>query len=223
MKNSKEYGNKVRKLYNSLKLKYGKVDKIDYADPIDALIYAIVGSKNTEKSARSMIRKLNSHFVDWNDLRVSRTDEIVEIFGGDNKENRTVASNLMTVLGWVFNKYDMVSLDSLREIGKRPARAVLEKMDAVSPFVVDYVILTALQGHCIPLTDKMIEYLRGNELVHPEADRRDIEGFLTRHITASNGYWFYALLRHESESGRGGKKKATASKKAKKTKKKTKK
>jgi len=170
-----------------------------------------------------MVRKLNSHFVDWNDLRVSRTDEIVEILGGDNKDNRTIASNLLTVLGWVFNKYDMVSLDSLREIGKRPARAILEKIDAVSPFVVDYVMLTALQGHSIPLTEKMVEYLRDNELVHPEADRRDIEGFLTRQITASNGYLFYALLRQESESGRGGKKKTTADKKAKKTKKKSKK
>jgi ribosomal protein S13 len=51
----------------------------------------------------------------------------------------------------------------------------------------------------------MIGYLKGNKLVDPEADEQEIEGFLTRQISAKNAYEFYALLRHESELAVRGK------------------
>ena len=75
-----------------------------------------------------------------------------------------------------------------------------EKIDGVSRFAVDFCCLTSLQGHAIPLTKKMIEYLRSNQLVHPDADEQQIEGFLARQIPAANAYEFYALLRRQSES-----------------------
>jgi hypothetical protein len=46
----------------------------------------------------------------------------------------------------------------------------------------------------------MTEYLKGNELVDPEADEQEIEGFLAKQIPAKNGYEFYSLLRQESEA-----------------------
>jgi len=67
-------------------------------------------------------------------------------------------------------------------------------------------MLTAIDAHAIPLTAMMVKYLRDNELVHPEADEQDIEGFLTRLIPASSGYDFYFLLRQESEESLTGKK-----------------
>jgi hypothetical protein len=45
----------------------------------------------------------------------------------------------------------------------------------------------------------MLEYLRKSELVHPEADEQEIEGFLAKQIAAKDGYEFYWLLRRESE------------------------
>ena len=120
-------------------------------------------------------------------------------------------------------------LEALKKIGKRQAKKILGQMEGVSNFAVNYCMLTSLGGHAIPLTARMTEYLRSNELVHPEADEQEIEGFLARQITAANGYEFYALLRGHSESdGRKSKKKArtksvpkTTKKKASQTRKKT--
>jgi hypothetical protein len=74
----------------------------------------------------------------------------------------------------------------------------------------------------------MLDYLKGNELVHPDLDAEEVGGFLIRLIAAKDGFEFYALLRRESESGRLAKKKAVTRKKStvkpkKKTAKKTKK
>ncbi|MFA7485283.1 MAG: hypothetical protein WCZ89_04600, partial [Phycisphaerae bacterium] len=64
----------------------------------------------------------------------------------------------------------------------------------------DYCMLTALDGHAVPLTENMTAFFKENELVDAESDAADIEGFLTRQISAKNAYEFYSLLRRQSES-----------------------
>jgi len=222
MKDSKEYSKKVLKLYRSLKHKYPKVQKATYDEPVDALVYAIISAELSEAATQSAIKRFADYFVDWNDLRVSRTEEIIEILGADTSVTRDITSALISALRSVFEKYNRVSLEALKKNSKRPAKQALQKIDGATPFVVNYCMLTFLQGHAIPLTEKMIEYLRSNELVHPEADEQEIEGFLARQISAENAYEFYALLRRKSEARRARRKKKTVGKTKAKAKKKTK-
>lgn len=211
MKNGKEYSKKVQKLYRSLKRKYPGVQKAIYDEPVDALVYAIISAELSEPAAQSAIKRLADYFADWNDLRISRTEEIAEAIGPEASAARDIASALTTALRAIFSKYNMVSLKALYKMSKRPAKGFLEKIDGTNRFVVDYCMLTSLHGHAIPLTKKMIEYLRSNELVHAGADEREIEGFLARQISAENAYEFYSLLRRQSEARKAGKKKKSCS------------
>ena len=217
MKNSSEYSKKLRRLYNSLKRKYPKIQPVTHDDLVEALIYSIVSENLTARAAQTAMKRLAENFVDFNDLRVSRSEEIIETLGEDTPETKQIASSLTRALAAVFNRYNTLSLEALKNIGKRPAKQALGQMDGTSRFVVNYCVLTALHGHAIPLTSGMLEYLRDNELVHPDADEQEIEGFLTRQIPARNGYEFYRLLRAQSEL-RKGRKKTTRKKKTKKTK-----
>jgi endonuclease III len=211
MKNGKEYSKKVQKLYRSLKRKYPVVQKAIYDEPVDALVYGIISAELSEAAAQSAIKRLADYFADWNDLRISRAEEITEAIGPEASAARDIASALTTALRAIFSKYNMVSLKALYKMSKRPAKGVLEKIDGTNRFVVDYCMLTSLQGHAIPLTKKMIEYLRSNELVHAGADEREIGGFLARQISAENAYEFYSLLRRQSEARKAGKKKKVCS------------
>ena len=199
MKNSREYAQKVQKLYRSLKRECPKVQNVTYDEPTDAIVYATLSENMSEAATQAAIKKFTDYFVDLNDLRISRVEEIVELLGEDTSVTRQIASTLTRTLIAIFDEYHTVSLKALRKVGKRPAKQVLQRLDGISHFVVNYCMLTAMQGHAIPLTKQVIEYLRSNELVDPEADEQQIEGFLTRQISAKNAYEFYALLRHESE------------------------
>ena len=209
MKNSKEYSRKVQKLYRSLKRKYPKPQDVEYDEPVEALVYAVVSENITESEAQSAMKRFADYFVDLNDLRVSRAEEVVEVLRADTPVTRNIALTLTRALRAVFDKYNTVSLKAMKRIGKRPAKQSLEKMNGVSPFVVNYCMVTSLQGHAIPLTKKMIDYLRSEELVHPGADEQEIDGFLARQISAQNAYEFYALLRRASESYKRRRKKRT--------------
>ena len=214
MKNSREYSQKVHKLYRSLKRKYPKAKKVIYDEPVDALVYAVISEKMSETATQSTIKKFADYFIDWNDLRVSRTEEIVEILGGDTAVTRDMALALTSALGAVFDRYNTVSLKVLGKMGKRPARQTLEKMNDLSRFVVSYCMLTSLHGHAIPLTKKMIDYLKSEQLIYPDTDEQQIEGFLARQISAENAYEFYALLRRQSEARRAKTKKIKTKKKS---------
>ena len=220
MKNSKDYSKKIQQLYRSLSRKYPKVQKVNHEIVIDAIIYAVISADMSEKQTDSVIRKFTDYFVDWNDLRVSRAEEIIEVLGKDTSATMNMALTITMILSSIFNDYHKISLESLKKIGKRPAKQALEKIDGISRYMVDYCLLTALGGHAIPLTDRMIRYLRNNELVNPDADDQQIGGFLAKQISAKNGYEFYALLRHESESVKD--KKKTKAKTTRKKKRKTK-
>jgi len=213
MKNSKEYAQEIRKLYRALKRKYPKPVQPTYEDPIEAVVYAILSAELTKSETETALKKFSDYFIDLNDLRVSRAEEIVDLFGNDSPTTRDIAMSLTRALGSVYNKYHTVSLRSLTKIGKKPARQILEKFNGITEYVIDYCMLTALQGHAIPLTRRMTQYLTGNNFVDPEADEQQIKGFLTRQISARNAYEFYALLKKAGESPAATRKKKVSRKK----------
>lgn len=219
MKDSKIYAGNVQKYFRSAKRKQGKVSKVRYENILESVVYGALLEHLSESEVASAMRKFDNHFVDFNDLRVSRPEEIIEMIGKDTDQSRKAASALIQVLRSIFRRYNSLDLAFLKKAGKRQARVNLEKIEPMTAFCVDYCMLTALSGHSIPLTEKMIKYLRENKLVYKTADYADIEGFLTRQIPAAKGYDFYALLRKDSE--RASKKTTKKKKKTKKVSKKT--
>lgn len=213
MKNSKEYSKKIQSLYRSLKHKYPKVQETNYDTVIDSIVYAIISEKMSDKATESAIKKFPEYFVDLNDLRVSRTEEITEVLGENTSETREIASRINKILQAVYNDNHKVDLEALKKQGKRPARQILEKIDGITRFITDYCMLTSLHGHAIPLAENMIDYLKNNDLVDPDADEQQISGFLTKQISAKNGYEFYAFLRRESETAKSRKKAKARAKK----------
>jgi len=152
MKDSQDYSKKVQKLYRSLKKKYGKVEKVTYEDPADAVVYGILSERMSEKPATAAFKRFADYFVSLNDLRVSRAEEIVEMIGEDTPATSETASTITKALRCIFNEHHEASLDAIKKIGKRPARSALEAIDGVSKFATDYCMVTALDGHAIPLT-----------------------------------------------------------------------
>lgn len=221
MKDSKEYSHKLQKLYRTLKQQFARPEKVQYEEPVDAIVYAVVSENMTETQAQAAMKRFLEHFVDSNDLRVAPVEEVIDMLGESSPAMRNTALSLASILGTIFEKNNTVTLEGLKKMGKRPAKLVLEKIPGMTAFVVDYCMLTSLQGHAIPLTKTMIEYLKANRCVHPEADRQTIEGYLTRQIAAKDAYEFYVMLRQESETRKlekAGRKSETKKKTAEKTK-----
>jgi endonuclease III len=200
MKNSKQHAQRLQRLYRELKRAHPEVERTTYEDPVEALISGIISERMSESAAQRAFREITKAFVDWNDLRVSRVEEIAEALGRNTISSRATALALTAALRGIFDEYHKISLQTLKKLGKRPARQDLEKIDGVSRFVINYCLLTSLEAHAIPLTEQMADYLKRNGIIDANADEEDTEGFLTRCVAAKDAYEFYVLLRRESES-----------------------
>jgi len=207
MKNSKQHAQRLQRLYRELKRAHPEVERTTYEDPVEALISGIISERMSESAAQRAFREITKAFVDWNDLRVSRVEEIAEALGRNTVSSRATALALTAALRGIFDEYHKISLQTLKKLGKRPARQDLEKIDGVSRFVINYCLLTSLEAHAIPLTEQMADYLKRNGIIDANADEEDTEGFLTRCVAAKDAYEFYVLLRRESESPKVIKKK----------------
>jgi endonuclease III len=206
MKNSKEHAQRLQRLYRELKRAHPQVARTSYEDPVEALICGIISEKMSESAAQRAFREITRSFVDWNDLRVSRVEEIAEVLGRNTTTGRAAALALTAALRRIFDEHHKISLAALKKLGKKPARQDLEKIDGVSRFVINYCLLTSLGAHAIPVTEQMADYLKRNGIIDANADAQDLEGFLTRCVAAKDAYEFYALLRRESESPKVSKK-----------------
>lgn len=200
MKNSKEYGVKIDKFIRAAKAG-PKTKPMEFDDPIEALLFGLIAEHTTEKQAKKAFKSIQSYFVDYNDLRVCRPEEIQDLLEDPSEKGEQIATNLTRTLSKIFDKYDMLSLKILGENGKRQAHKDLEELEVATRFAIDFCFLTAFEGHAIPLTEAMITFLRNQEMVDMEATYQEIENFLLRHIPASSGWDFYEILRSASENG----------------------
>ena len=199
MKETKNIVGKIQQFLRLLKRKYPKPECPVYEEPVDALLFAVISEQSTEQQANIALKRINEHFIDLNDIRVSRLEEIIEVAGPDTAVTIQAAANLTTELKAIFEKYNMVTLTDMKKLGKKPIREMVSQIPAISPFVVDYCMLTAFGAHAIPLTSKMLDYLRAEKIAEPGADPQQISQMLARHIPAKEAYAFYALLRREAE------------------------
>lgn len=201
MKDSKDYSPKVTKLFRSLKRTHEVPEMPVYTDPMQAIIDGLVIEAMPLAEAARALKRMAKHFVDLNDLRVSRSEEILEVLRDTSPAAEKSAAAMTRVLNTIFDKFDKVALDNLTHEGKRHAKKELEELAGMTPFSISYCFLTALGGHAIPLNDRMLAYLRAHELVHPDADEHEIAGFLERQIAAKDAFAFYAVLKAEAEAG----------------------
>jgi len=201
MKNSKDYGLKLKKAFQRWVRQAADSKPVVYEDPIEALIIGLISQVYPESEARKIYKRIQNHFVDFNDLRVARSEEILDVMGDHSPQAQETAQVLTRILNQIFDRYDTLTLTSLKGQGKRQGRKAIETLDGISRFAVDYCFLTSLDGHAIPLTETMKNFLRQEELVHPEASDEEIYGFLERQIPAAKDWLFYSLLRTAAEGG----------------------
>jgi endonuclease III len=199
MKETKNIAGKIQQLLRNLKRKYPKPVCPVYEEPVDALLFAFISEQSTEQQADAALKKINEHFIDLNDIRVSRPEEIVEGAGADAGFTIQAAVNLTAAMATIFEKYNMVTLTDIKKLGKKPIREIICQIPTVSPFVVDYCMLTAFGAHAVPLTAKMLDFLRTEKIAAPGADPQQLSQMLARHIPAKDAYTFYALLRRDAE------------------------
>ncbi len=203
MKDSVDYASQFKKLCNRLRRELGAPAKPDPLDPTTEIVLACLTAYAAETQAKTALHHLQRAFVDINELRVCRIDEITEVLGSNFPHAKDVAGQIITLLKQIFDRQDHFNLSLFQSGGKREAKTFLESLEGSTPYVVSRVMLHCMNAHFFPVNPSMQEMLRSEEVIDPEADAAALQVFLERQIPASKIQKTYALLRQYADHYRG--------------------
>lgn len=218
MRDGTAYAAKLKKSWAKHRSSAAKPVIPELQDPVGCLARATLGDALGEEKGNAAIEHLMSEMVDWNEVRVSSAFEIQEAMGGSTPAGIELCQRLKHALQAIFDHENRLGLDRLRSIGRRDARQILEQLKGVDEYVVASVVLWGLGGHAIPVSERLLETLREEGLVHPTASRAEVQAFLERHVSAADARAFCLTMRSftkpKANPRRSGK--ATKSRKTKK-------
>jgi len=201
VKDSKHYSKKVAAFIKKYQSKT-TLKPFDNDDKVDNLVYSVLYEHLSSSEVDVCAKLLREHFVDWNDLRVCRQEEVLDVLSHSKIEEaarKKVALQLIKCLNCVFEKYDRISFEDIDELGKRQAHQELSKLEAFTPFMIDFLMLNFKASHSLPLNEVMIEFAKSNDLVDEKSDNSEANSFLLRQVSVDNVYDFYLALREQAE------------------------
>ena len=175
----------------------------DSNDPVAVLVQSWLLWETTTPRALTAYAALRERFVDFNDLRVSMSDEIVEALPSRYPAAVDRSERLRATLRAIYLREHAVSLQSVQEQGKRDARRYVESLEGIVPYVSARLVLLAFGTHVIPVDGALLAKLREEDLVDDGATEADASGVLTRAVKAGDGEAVHTSLQAWVE-GSGG-------------------
>jgi len=194
MKDGTEYATRLRRLCHRVKRHTEAPRDLEGHDPTTELILACLAARTTESRARYALSRLQHSFVDYNELRVARPEDITEILGKTFPGAREAAVQITGLLQEIYDERDSLDLEHLKEAGKREAKLYLQGLKHASDYVISRVMLGSLGAHAFPVNESMLAMLQAEEVVDPQAPLAEVQGFLERHISARQVRKTFALL-----------------------------
>lgn len=126
---------------------------------IDHLVFAIFLENGSFEQARYAFLEIMHNFVDWNEVRVSKANEIAAVIG-DIPCAVVAGERLRRLLQWIFDKTYDFDLEGLRQKGETELLDFVSGIPYSTRFMNDYVKLFAFGGVNLPLSEGALRVLR---------------------------------------------------------------
>ncbi len=208
MKNAKQYEKKVKKLFSGSLPKRPRPP--EDPDVLTVLLRGVLEAETTPDVADKALQAIEQEFVDYNELRVAPYRDVVECVGKDFPGAWEKSQVIYKCLNHLFADAhsrrteaeqappapdsDTVDMSFLDDMGKRDLRRYLDEA-GLMPFASAYVVLHHFQGHAIPVDQALVDCLQMEELVHPDSDIADVQGFLERIVSQKDDIACHQFLR----------------------------
>ena len=204
MRGATQCAQRLKKLFSSLRSKLGKVSPPVGGDPVTQMLLGILSRDVPESKARQALDRLRSMVVDYNELRVIPPIELAEMLG-DYPDVRLKSEDISRSLNKIFMLNHIINLDELKDLSRREARAILERINGLEAYTRARVQLLGLHQHAIPLDEVMWAFARQSAIIDRRCPLDEAQAFLERQISEEDAIEFIALLKRQAWTEMGAK------------------
>jgi hypothetical protein len=197
-----EHAKEVVVLVKKLRGEYASaLEPVETTTPIDRdepllgeFIRSFMMWEATSAKAASVLGRIESSVVDFNELRICLPDELVRIMGERYPRVEERALRLRAALNEIYHRQHAVTLEPLATMGKREAKDYLDSLDGVPRFVASRVFLLCMGGHAAPVDGRIAKRLVESDVAEPGATPEAAAASLERKVRAGELGDVYKLL-----------------------------
>ncbi len=193
MKNATQYEKIIKK-----QLLTGLNKTADAAVPregvIPVMLAGILEEDVPEAEPETALAGFDDEFIDLNELRVAPIKEIAEAIGKDYPQRKAKAVIIGAALNALYLRQGRLGCSYMEEMSKRDLRRHLREI-GLSPYAAAYTVLMGFGGHAVAVDESLVECLHMDEMIHPESDLEDVQGFLERIIPQKHARAAHTVLR----------------------------
>ncbi|HIA61990.1 MAG TPA: hypothetical protein EYN93_03690 [Planctomycetaceae bacterium] len=188
----------IKKIHRTLKAAYPKFQLPIKDRPLaEHILYACCLENSTSDQASEAFGKLQTLYIEWNEIRVSSTKELAEVMDCLT-DPAAAAHRIRRTLHNLYESFYDYDIDFLTKenLGKaqKTIKSFQGKAKKMLDFVVDYVTQNGLGGHCIPLNLEAYEILLILDIISKNERRFKKVPGLERAISKNKGAEFGALM-----------------------------
>jgi endonuclease-3 len=198
------FSDKVKRLERmrlALRRRYGDPPRPAVTHPVEHALRVILAEETTAQEAEKALARIREHFVDLNDLRVSRPREIREVLGQDFPRSSHKARVIPRLLDQVFKQHNSMVWDFIEAMGKVQTRAYFGKLEDVRPFVAAVIARDCAGAHAFPVDGDVARVLSRIGVVDlADQSEAEMQAFLERAVKANRAYELHWLVKRLGEA-----------------------
>lgn len=153
-------------------------------DLVDLFVHSYLLWQAPSADAIAALKRLKAAFIDWNDLRVSLTSDIVDVIGHKHWRAADRVNRMRDAMNGIFRREHKVSLDRLRALMKKDAVSYMDTLPGMVPFVANRVLLVGVDFHSVPVEEFGLQLLVQAGVFSPGMGLADAANWVTRHVKA---------------------------------------
>ncbi len=161
---------------------------------LESVIFGICHNGCTREQAVQAVNRFKDQFYDWNEVRVSRAEEIAKTLADlPNPEPR--AQQIRQFLRQLFRHFFTFDLDHMTKWPLKESAKELQKLETMADdYVFATVVQLALGGHAIPVDEPLRCCLIQLALIEPDVEVAAARSAIERAVPKSRGLEFSQLM-----------------------------
>jgi len=201
LKHDPAHAKALTALIRRLKKKYEPQEPMPVAATAQLLISFLQWESTTRKAERAF-EAIMGEVVDLNELRICFPPQIIAMIGAGYPLAESRIGRMRETLNEVFRREHDWQLKSLESKNKKEQRAYLETLPGVPPYVISHMMLVGYGGHAMPVDEKLVALLAGENCCDLDAAPEEVESFLMRQIRADDALDTHLVFQAWSDASR---------------------
>ena len=187
---------KYRCIAQSLTSEYGHPEWRPHLPPVDELVSTILSQNTNDVNRDKAFDALKVRFPDWESVRDAEMQEVIDVIRVAGLSNQK-GPRIQAALRHLTETQGHITLDHLREMPVKDAKAWLTNIDGVGPKTAAIILLFAMNKPAFPVDTHVYRVAKRLGLINPSTNREQAHEKLEEIVPPKDYYSFHLhMIQH---------------------------